>query len=178
MTRLEPTSRIPTAGVYAVQSKSTGRVYVGSARNLHKRQQIHERYIRLFRSGPNERFRAAIRDLGADDFEFVVLERVLDLTQLRQREAFWMRELGALGPDGLNVNRVHTPPHPALKLMAPRLQAARQSARAYRKHAQIVAHVHRADMDFEASFGEEASAVAAAEADVEHNRKVMRGGLR
>lgn len=155
MLRLESNSRIPAAGVYAIQSKSTGRMYVGSGKDLHGRYQMHERYIRVFHSGPNERFRAAIRELGPDDFEFVVLERVLDLTQLRQREAFWMRELGALGPEGLNVNRVHTPPHPGLKLMAPRLLAARQSARAYRQHAQIQACTHKADMDFEASFREE-----------------------
>lgn len=39
--------------------------------------------------------------------------------------------------------------------MAPRLLAARQSARAYRKNAQVMAHVHWADTDFEASFEEE-----------------------
>ena len=42
------------------------------------------------------------------------------------------------------------------ELMPLPFPAARQSARAYRKHAQIQARTHKADMDFEASFRKEA----------------------
>ncbi|AFD27541.1 hypothetical protein [Deinococcus gobiensis] len=71
---------------------------------------MHERLIRVFCSGPNFRFQADLCELGPDDCEFIMLERVRDLDQLRKGEAFWMRELGALNQEtGYDINRVLAP---------------------------------------------------------------------
>lgn len=169
MPRLEPDSRIPAGGVYAIQSKSMGWVYVGSGKNL------HSRYSRLFRSGPN------FHDATSSDAALEVtpnmpqylraiglrevlhhLCRSLHCPALRLHRTVSLTDFHVVADTGGLVDGVpysligprHSLSIPLSKAIAPRLLAARQSAHAYRQNAHIQARTHKADMDFEASFRE------------------------
>lgn len=148
MPRLQPISRIPAAGVYAIQSKSTGWVYVGSGKNL------HSRYTRLFRSGPN--FHDATSSDAAlevtpnlpQDLRAIGVWEVLHhlccslhCPALRFRRTVSLADFHVVADTGGLVDGVpysligsrHSLSIPLSKAVAPYFPAARQSAHAYRK---------------------------------------------
>ncbi|HRX52291.1 MAG TPA: metalloregulator ArsR/SmtB family transcription factor [Candidatus Krumholzibacteria bacterium] len=63
------------AGVYAVRNERTGRVLLGSARNLHGPLNRHRAQLD-FGSHPNKALQKDWRELGADAFAFEILEMV------------------------------------------------------------------------------------------------------
>lgn len=94
-------SKIPQAGVYAIENTQNGRVYVGSSTDLDRRLAVHARDIS--RGGHySQRLAADVAEFGTDAFRITVLQRVADLTELEYLEHVWMRRLGALSGNGYN----------------------------------------------------------------------------
>ena len=94
-------SKIPQAGVYAIENTQNGRVYVGSSTELDRRLAVHARDIS--RGGHySQRLAADVAEFGPDAFRITILQRVTDLTELEYLEHVWMRRLGALGSNGYN----------------------------------------------------------------------------
>lgn len=96
-------SKIPQAGVYAIENTQNGRVYVGSATDLDRRLAIHTRDISRG-SHYSQRLAADVAEYGSDAFRITILQRITDLTELEYLEHIWMRRLDALGANGYNTN--------------------------------------------------------------------------
>lgn len=96
-------SKIPQAGIYAIENTQNGRVYVGSSINLDCRLATHAHDLSRA-SHYSQRIAADVREFGLDAFRFTILQRVTDLTELEYLEHVWMRRLNALGANGYNTN--------------------------------------------------------------------------
>jgi DNA-binding Xre family transcriptional regulator len=93
-------------GVYAIKNRPTGRVYVGSSWRIHQRWGLHR--DRLERgTHANRQLQADWSAVGADAFEFTVLERT-DSGSLAAREAEWLSRF-ATRPGGVYNVRPVTP---------------------------------------------------------------------
>ena len=105
-------------GIYAIRHRATGKTYVGqvggtSLRGFKKRCQEH--YYNATQSKcqhANSRFGRAVRKIGADAFEFVILE-VIDATSDNEvfdaAEVKWATLYDSLGTHGYNVHMGPTP---------------------------------------------------------------------
>jgi group I intron endonuclease len=75
-------------GVYKIMNLVNGKVYIGSAQNLHNRRKIH---FQELRRGTNSiHLQAAYYKYGERNFGFIIIEFVEDLTQLTSREQYWI----------------------------------------------------------------------------------------
>lgn len=70
-----------TSGIYAIQHKESGKLYVGSSVNMQKRLYEHRRLLNLGRHG-NQHLQSAWNLYGSDLFEMYVLQVVKDKAQL------------------------------------------------------------------------------------------------
>jgi hypothetical protein len=88
--------------VYKLIRISTSEVYVGlTVCGLDQRWAFH---VRATRNGSTTKLAQAIREDGTEGFERCVLEHnIQDVETLSARETFWVTELQALGPNGLNT---------------------------------------------------------------------------
>jgi len=88
--------------IYKVIRKSTGQVYVGlTVCGVDQRWSFH---LSAARRGSKAKLARAIREDGDVGFLAVAVEEgITDAEALRQREIYWVAELGALGENGLNV---------------------------------------------------------------------------
>lgn len=88
--------------IYKVVRKSTGQIYVGlTVCGVDQRWAFH---LSAARRGSNSKLARAIREDGEGGFVPTAIEGGLaDAETLRQREIYWVAELGALGENGLNV---------------------------------------------------------------------------
>jgi group I intron endonuclease len=77
------------SGIYAIVHVASGRRYVGSAVSIEDRWSDHRCKLAL-RRHENAYLTAAWHKYGADAFEFVILEPVLFLEFLVEREQHWM----------------------------------------------------------------------------------------
>src|SRR5215216_6770850 len=84
MTLLPP----PTSGIYQIRCIPTGKIYVGSAVNLRKRQRDH---INSLRRGNHENtyLQRAWNKYGEANFDFTILEFV-DASDLLYTEQVWI----------------------------------------------------------------------------------------
>jgi group I intron endonuclease len=62
-----------TTGVYVIRHRSSGKVYIGSAVNIHRRWKDHKTRLNCKKHG-NDYLQRAWTKYGSDDFEFVILE--------------------------------------------------------------------------------------------------------
>lgn len=96
-------STIPTSpGIYRITCIPTGKIYVGSAKNLRKRYKNHFNKLRNGKH-PNPKLQRAFNKYGADAFSFEVLELVLVLEFLTVREQHWFKQLNPFGNRGFNI---------------------------------------------------------------------------
>ena len=72
-----------SVAIYKVESKSTGKCYIGQTTNPDRRRKEH------FDHSSNDRLRQAIRSEGVSQFSFEVLERVSG-REANRREAHWI----------------------------------------------------------------------------------------
>lgn len=88
--------------IYKAVRLKTGEIYVGlTVTTVPQRWKFH---VRRALSASATRLHMAIREDAPEGFLVEVLETdIRDPEQLREREGFWVRQLGALGPDGLNT---------------------------------------------------------------------------
>jgi len=87
--------------IYRLRQRKTGAVYVGlTVTSVEQRWLFH---VRRALAGSKTKLHIAIREEGPEGFEVDVLETgIKDPARLSEREAYWVSELGALGPNGLN----------------------------------------------------------------------------
>lgn len=100
---MTPFTRIPWAGVYAIENTITRRVYVGMSANVEKR--LHEHAQDMKRGLTNHRrMRPDLKAHGFSSFHFVVLERTFEIQKLDALELLWATRLQAHGElTGYNV---------------------------------------------------------------------------
>ncbi len=84
------------SGIYAIISKSSGRLYVGSAANLSNRWAVH-RHGLVRGIHHNKQLQRAWKKYGESAFDFVVLDIVSDGPLLIPREQFWLDCCKAIG---------------------------------------------------------------------------------
>lgn len=79
------------SGIYKIQNKLNGKIYIGSSKNITKRIQRHKR---ILKSGDhhNVYLQRSYNKYG-DIFEFYILEYVEDFTLLLEKESLWIKEL-------------------------------------------------------------------------------------
>ncbi len=82
-TQIEREVSTTSVSIYKIESKSTGRCYIGQTTNPDRRRKEH------FDQSSNDRLRQAIRSEGASQFSFEVLEWVPG-QQANRREAHWI----------------------------------------------------------------------------------------
>lgn len=82
-----------TSGIYKFTQRDTGRIYVGSTVNIHRRLGFH---LSLLRKGnhSNRKLQADANEFGVDSFEFAILEVTPnDESILNEREEYWRERL-------------------------------------------------------------------------------------
>lgn len=80
-----------TSGIYQILCVPTGKVYIGSTKNLAYRWKRHAQLLRLQRH-ENSYLQHAWNKYGASAFEFTVIELVLSSFRV-EREQFWLDKL-------------------------------------------------------------------------------------
>ena len=66
-----------TAGIYIIQCKATGKVYVGSSENIEKRWLQHK-YSLKKNTHHSKKLQNAWNKYGETEFEFQIVEEVID----------------------------------------------------------------------------------------------------
>lgn len=91
------------SGIYAIVNRVNGKRYVGSAKRLRYRFAEH---VRLLEKGVHHSptLQRSWKKYGRGAFEYVILERVMDLAQLLKREQHWIDVFGCIGKSGYNVS--------------------------------------------------------------------------
>ncbi len=87
------------SGIYAAIHRDSGMCYVGSSVNIGTRLNAH---LRAAEKGSPFYFHKAIRLLGAESFDFEVLERC-NTDAIRRREQFYIVLMDAASIDGFNT---------------------------------------------------------------------------
>jgi group I intron endonuclease len=82
--------RVP--GIYQIHCKLNGKIYIGSAVNLHARWGLHRRRLRQ-KTHHNIHLQQAWNKYGEENFEFSVLELV-EVSALLQAEQTWIDKTG------------------------------------------------------------------------------------
>lgn len=75
--------------IYSIEHKESGRRYIGSAINQKRRWNMHRWQLRSNRHC-NPYLQNAWNKYGEESFEFVVLETVVDVSALCEREQYWI----------------------------------------------------------------------------------------
>jgi len=81
-----------TAAVYTLKNMLTGEMYIGSSSNIYQRRNQHLSSLRRGK-GRHPRLQSNWNQYGESAFQFEILERIKDTTELREREQFWMDRL-------------------------------------------------------------------------------------
>lgn len=89
-------------GVYGIINTETGYPYVGGSVHILRRWSDHRARLRGNRSN-QPKLQRSWNKYGENAFAFIILERVDDLSVLREREAYWIGALDAASRKGLNV---------------------------------------------------------------------------
>lgn len=82
------------SGIYCIRNTETGRVYVGSAKNILRRWNAHRTALNTNKHY-SKMLQAAWNKFGAQGFTFEILELVSEFPNLIAREQHWMDLLGA-----------------------------------------------------------------------------------
>jgi group I intron endonuclease len=91
-----------TGGIYQITCVTTGRFYIGSAKDLHNRHRQHFGDLQRG-SHSNQKLQRAFNKYGIEAFTFTVLEYVLVPEMLTAREQFFFKKLNPFGPKGFNI---------------------------------------------------------------------------
>lgn len=91
------------SGVYVIRNVRSGRVYVGSSKNIPKRWSAHKTLLRQGRHH-SPFLQNAWNSHGEFAFEFKIIEAVEIASDLFGREQFWIDKLGAyIASGGMNA---------------------------------------------------------------------------
>lgn len=90
-------------GVYKIVNSVNGKIYVGSSVNIEKRFKQHKFELE-HNTHNNRHLQGAWNTYGKDNFDFVVVEIVPDLINLRERECYYIKSLNCTDPNiGYNM---------------------------------------------------------------------------
>lgn len=92
--------------VYKITNNINGKSYIGSTNNYQRRMKEHKVYINCSssRDGYNYPIHAALRKYGLQNFTFeILLDNIDTLTNARQLEFQYKKELNTMIPNGYNV---------------------------------------------------------------------------
>src|SRR5258708_3244963 len=98
----------PSAGIYKIICIPTKKIYIGSAVNLHRRENAHW-YLLGLNKHTNPHLQNAWNKYGEQAFVFEVVELVLPLDPTN-REQYWLNKLKPFGRKGFNIARDATAP--------------------------------------------------------------------
>jgi group I intron endonuclease len=80
------------SGIYKIENTDTGKIYVGSSVNIHRRWNEHKRDLKKNEHG-NKYLQNSWNKYGGGSFKFTVLETVSDTTKLIEREQYFIDTL-------------------------------------------------------------------------------------
>ena len=89
----------PICGIYAFIHRDSGRCYVGSSVDVHRRRKAH---LATARRGAKTMIHKELRNLGAENFDFEILEECSKAERF-DREHFYIQFLDSVHPRGFNV---------------------------------------------------------------------------
>lgn len=88
-----------TSSIYAIRSKTTGRVYIGRSQDPYLRMQQHFQHLkRGDRYCGTDAFQEDYERYGADDFEAYILEQGVEPQRFQERESYWIDRYKATDP--------------------------------------------------------------------------------
>lgn len=93
---------LAASGIYAIVNKVNGKRYVGSAVDLKRRWRRH-RWLLTRGEHHSKKLQHAWDKHGSESFSFVILESVVDLRALTDREQFWIDSHQTVGKNGYNI---------------------------------------------------------------------------
>lgn len=87
-------------GIYIIKNKINEKVYIGQSKQLGQRYYGH---LRSLKKGThhNEILQKSFYKYGFDNFEFSILEEVLDENLLNEREKYWIDFYGGINSDNV-----------------------------------------------------------------------------
>lgn len=90
-------------GVYKILNRKNGKFYIGSSVDVEKRFSSHKKEL-IAGTHNNKHLQNAWNKYGEDSFEFLVIEEVSDINELRNRETYYLQSTKCTNPDiGYNM---------------------------------------------------------------------------
>lgn len=90
-------------GVYKILNHKNGKFYIGSSINIEKRFNSHRKEL-IAGTHNNKHLQNAWNKYGENSFEFLVVEEVADIKELRNRETYYLQITNCTNPDiGYNL---------------------------------------------------------------------------
>lgn len=90
-------------GVYKILNRKNGKFYIGSSIDVEKRFSSHKKEL-IAGTHNNKHLQNAWNKYGEDSFEFLVIEEVSDINELRNRETYYLQSTKCTNPDiGYNL---------------------------------------------------------------------------
>ena len=97
-------------GIYKIKNKITGKVYVGSSKDVFARWKQHKSDLKCGRHH-SRLLQESWRKYGLDNHEFEILETVSNSSYLIKREHYYIKTLGLTDPEkGFNIQKASNPP--------------------------------------------------------------------
>lgn len=86
-----------TCGIYKIENKLNGKVYIGQSNNIERRWNEHKNnYLKI-----NSKFYKAIQEFGIENFELIILEECSE-EELDEKELYYIIEYNSI-KDGYNT---------------------------------------------------------------------------
>lgn len=90
-----------TCGIYKIENKLDGKVYIGQSINIEERWKIHKKSIHCCGNEYDYPLYRAIRLHGLENFEWSIIEECLK-EELNNKEKFYIKEYKSIVPYGYN----------------------------------------------------------------------------
>ena len=88
--------------IYIAENKLNGKKYIGqTTKSLNIRM---NRHIYLSKYNPKTFFQKALKKYGEKNFSFKILEECSSISELNDREQYWIKKYNTLAPNGYNLN--------------------------------------------------------------------------
>jgi group I intron endonuclease len=104
------------ASVYAIRSKTTGKIYIGCSCDPESRAHSHFTELNMLKANPRNRTYSKSMDwvndfakYGKGDFELYIIESNIPVEERADREDYWIEKYKSLNPKyGYNVRTART----------------------------------------------------------------------
>ena len=88
-------------GIYKIVNKINNKIYIGQSVDIYKRFNCHKRNSKKNKRHP---LYASIKKNGLDNFEFIIIEEVINIRDLDLREQYWLDHYQSYLPEkGYNI---------------------------------------------------------------------------